>query len=170
MFQSLRANNQIYIFHKGPNPVLETGTVVNVTPPVPKYQIPPVYGQPQEMVVDLVVKVNGQDTNYRQLPANLDIADFGSGGIVLSVSREAMNAEVLSYKNKSIDAINSVDVHKGIIAGCNKILESLNPEFAERQAQQAEMNELRSQMAAMMEMLKGLSSGTVSVAKTKKEQ
>ena len=69
MFQSLRPNSQIFILHKDGRPVLETGSVVSVSMPMPKYQVPPLFGQPQEMVVDLVVKVNNQDITYQKLPA-----------------------------------------------------------------------------------------------------
>ena len=99
MFQSLRPNNQIYILRKD-KPSLEIGSVVSVSMPTPKYQMQPTFGQPQEMVVDIVAKVNNQDVTYQKIPATLDIADFGSGGIVLSDNREAMNAEVMSLKKK----------------------------------------------------------------------
>lgn len=156
MFQSLRAGSSIFILHKEGAPRLEMGTVVNVTPPMPKYTVPPVFGQPQEMVVDLMVKVNGQDLNYQKVPANSDIADFGFNGVVISDSRDAMNAEVVNLKNKSNEIIGSVDFHKGVIEGCNKILESLNPEYAERQAQQNDINSLKAQMQELMEMNKSL--------------
>lgn len=156
MFQSLRAGSSIYILHKSGAPSLERGTIVSVSAPVPKYQISPVFGQPQEMVVDLVVKVNNQDMNYQKVPASAEIADFGFNGVVISDSRDAMNAEVVNLKNKSIETINSVEFHKGVVEGCNKILETLNPEFAERQAQQNDINSLKAQMQELMEMNKSL--------------
>lgn len=158
MFQNLRTGNQVYILHKDGHPTIETGSVVSVSLPMPKYQVPPVFGQTQEMVVDVVVKVNNLDNTYQKLPATADIADFGSSGLVISTSREAMNAEVLSLKNKSIDAINSVDYHKGVIEGCDIILAGLNPEYAERQQQQAEINDLKTQMAELMRMNRDLMS------------
>lgn len=157
MFQSLRANNSVYILHKDRTPRLDIGSVVSVSMPTPKYSVPPVFGQPQEMVVDVVVKVDNTDVTYQKLPANLDIADFGNG-IVISTGREAMNAEVLSLKNRSIDTINSVEYHKDVITGCEKILAGLNPEYAERQHQQAEINDLKSQMAELMKLNKELMS------------
>jgi predicted RNase H-like nuclease (RuvC/YqgF family) len=145
MFQSLRPNNQIFILHKD-KAILEIGSVVSVSTPMPKYQVPPVFGQPQEMVVDLVVKVNNQDINYQKIPANLDLADFGSGNIVLSDNRNAMNSEIISLKQKSLNIINSIDQHKELIANYDKMLSGLNPEFAEKQQQQAEINELKMQV------------------------
>lgn len=155
MFQSLRPNNTVYILHKENRPTMETGSVVSVSIPTPKYQVPPMFGQQQEMVVDLIVKVNNQDITYQKIPASADIADFGTG-IVISDSREAMNAEVLSLKGKSIDTINSIDYHKGVIEGCDIILSGLNPEYAERQHQQTEIENLKTQVAELVRMNKDL--------------
>ena len=111
MFQSVRPNSQIYIFHKGDTTKLEIGYVINQPVARPKYQVPPTFGQAQDMVVDLNVKVNGQSVNFTNIPAQLDIADSTSNGenLVISDSKEAMNAEILSMKQKSIDIINSID-------------------------------------------------------------
>ncbi len=99
MFQSLRPNNQIFILHKDKS-LLEVGSVVSVSMPTPKYPVPQVFGQPQEMVVDVVAKVNNQDVTYQKLPANLDIADFGTNGIVVADNKLAMNSEIMSLKQK----------------------------------------------------------------------
>lgn len=157
MFQSLRPNNQVFILHKD-RAVLETGSVVSVSTPMPKYPVQPMFGQPQEMVVDIVVKVNNQDITYQKIPANLDIADFNNSNIVLSDNREAMNSEISSLKQKSIAIINSIDFHKEIISNCDKILSELNPEFAEKQQQQLEINSLKTQMGEMAKSITELMS------------
>lgn len=162
MFQSLRPNNQIFILHKDKS-LLEVGSVVSVSAPAPKYPVPQVFGQPQEMVVDVVVKVNNQDITYQKLPANLDIADFGNNGIVIADNKLAMNSEIMSLKQKSVNILNSIDFHQQVITSCDKMLSDLNPEFAEKQQQQAEINELKTQvndltkgMADLMQMNKDL--------------
>ena len=146
MFQSLRPNNQVFILHKD-RAILETGSVVSVSTPMPKYPVQPMFGQPQEMVVDIVVKVNNQD-----------IADFNNSNIVLSDNREAMNSEIASLKQKSIAIINSIDFHKEMISNCDKILSELNPEFAEKQQQQLEINSLKTQMGEMAKSITELMS------------
>jgi hypothetical protein len=151
MFQSVRPNSPIYVLHKGDNARLETGYVVNQPIPKPKYQIPHTFGQPQEMVVDLVVKLNDATVNYNSLPAQADISDSFSNGenIVISDSKDAMNAEIMSIKQKSLDIINSVDYHKSLIGQYDKLLSDFNPEVAEKQAQQKEIASLREQMDQM---------------------
>jgi len=112
----------------------------------------------QVMVVDIVVKVNNQDITYQKIPANLDIADFNNSNIVLSDNREAMNSEISSLKQKSIAIINSIDFHKEMISNCDKILSELNPEFAEKQQQQLEINSLKTQMGEMAKSITELMS------------
>ena len=165
MFQSVRPNSPIYILHKGDNARLETGYVVNQPIPKPKYPIPHNFGQPQEMIVDLIVKVNDNNVNYNSLPAQADISDSYSNGesITISDSRDAMNAEIVSAKQKSIDVINSVGYHKALIEQYDKLLSDFNPEVAEKQAQQQEMASMREKMDEMtrtmnllMQQMKGI--------------
>lgn len=151
MFQSVRPNSPIYVLHKGDNVRLETGYVVNQPIAKPKYQIPHNFVQPQEMIVDLVVKLNDATVNYNSLPAQADISDSFSNGenIVISDSRDAMNAEIMSIKQKSVDIINSIDYHKSLISQYDKLLSDFNPEMAEKQAQQQEIASLKEQMDKM---------------------
>ena len=151
MFQSLRTNSSVYIFHKGAEPFMEIGYVSSVSTPRPKYQVPPVFGQPQEMVVDIIVKIGDTTVNYNSLPAQSDVADSSSNGesIVISGSKDAMNAEILSLKHKSEEIITSIDFHKDFIKKCESILSELNPEFAEKQAQRVEIGELKQQVSNM---------------------
>lgn len=158
MFQSVRPNSQIYIFHKGDHPRLDVGFVVNQPVLRAKYPVPTTFGQPKDSVVDLNVKVGSQSFNYNNIPASLDIADLYADGenIVISDNREAMNAEILSLKQKSIDVIDSIDYHKGFIVACDDILSDLNPELAEKQAQRKEIDELKNQMSDISKVLSEL--------------
>lgn len=158
MFQSVRPNSQLYVLHKGDNLRLEIGVVSNTPIPKPKYAVPPTFGQPQEMVVDIIAKINGQSVNYNSLPSQADIADSSTNGELITVSdnKEAMNAELLGLKQKSLDIINSTDYHKQLIESCDKILSDLNPEFAEKQAQKEEIDNLKNQVNEMSTSIKEL--------------
>ena len=152
MFQNLRTNNQLFILHREENPFVEIGTVVSVSAPKPKYPVPSHIGaMPQmEMVVDVVVGINGQNTTFQNLPAGADIADFGqNGNIVISCSRDAMNSEVSAIRQKGLDELSRRNFHENVIAGCDKILTALNPEFAEKQRQEQEIATLKGQMSEM---------------------
>ena len=160
MFQTLRVNSPIYILHKEGAPYVETGSVVSVSNPMPKFPIPNNPMQPfgsAEMVVDVVANVNGQQMTFQKLSANKDIEDSLINKLTIATNRDAMNAEVSALKQRSIDHINSVDYHQGVILGCDKILETLNPEFGEKVRRDKEIADLRGQVTAMSEMLRELS-------------
>ena len=110
-----------------------------------------------EMVVDIVVNVGGQNTNLQGLPAGADIADFGqNGNIVVSCSRDAMNGELSTLRQKSVDILNSVEYHKGMIESCDKMLNALNPEFAAKQQQEQEIDMMKQQIATMTQNMNTL--------------
>ena len=104
-FQNLRNNHQIYILHKDASPTLELGKVTHVSVPVPKYGTNSMYN---DLVLDIAVEVDGKTTNFQKLPANSEIADFGNN-IVIAISKEAMNSEVTSMKQRSLDILNSIE-------------------------------------------------------------
>lgn len=164
MFSNLRPNSQIYILHKESTPYIEVGSVVSVSQPVPKFAVSN-FMAPQELVVDITVKINDNNVTLQKLPANLDIADQGSanGAIVITTSREAMNSEVDSLRQKSLGIINSIDYHKKIVQDCETLLQRLNPEFAEQRQQKQEIDTLKTQMSEMMTGMREL------MARLKKE-
>lgn len=148
MFQSARVNQTIYILYKEAAPRIEIGTITQVTQPVYKYPAP--YGTPQEQVVDIFANVGGAQRQFQQLPANKESANFVSGGTVfVTVSRDAMNAEISTLRNESVGIINRVEEERQKIVKYDEILMQLNPEVAEKQRQEQEIATLKGQMASM---------------------
>ena len=148
-FSNLRSGNQLYILHKDSVPTIEIGKVISIS------QVSPKYGNmySPEMIVDISANVNGQPTNFQKLPALGDIADFGNN-IVPSCNKDAMSSEVLSMKQRSVDLINSVELHQNIIKGCDEILTQLNPEIKEKQRQEEENKALRDELNQLKDMFK----------------
>ena len=157
MFSNLRSGSQIYILHKDATPYIEIGQVVSVSQPIPRYQANN-FMAPQELVVDVIVSVNGNNITLQKLPANLDVADQGTvnGSLFISTSRESMNIEISSLRQKSQDIINSIEYHKKVIQDCEVLLQRLNPEFAEQKQQKQEIDTLKTQMSEMMNSMKDL--------------
>ena len=147
-FQNLRVNNQFYILHKDGTPFVETGSVVGVSAPVPEAaQQPMMFGQPMRMVVDIT---------FQKIPAGADIADAnfpGGGNMVISGSRESMNAEVTAMRTRSQEILKSIDYHRTVVESCNRMMETLNPELAERQRQDAENKALRQEISELKAMM-----------------
>ena len=157
MFSNLRNNSQIFVLHRDNTPYVEIGQVVSVSQPRPKYQNNN-FIAPQEQVVDIVANVNGNNITLQSLPANLDVADQGTinGSLFITTSKDAMNSEINSMRQKSLSIINSIDHHKKVIQDCEILLQNLNPEFAEQKQQKQEIDILNSQMSEMMSGMKEL--------------
>ena len=152
MFQNLRASSQLYILHKDNNPYIEYGSVVSVSAPKPKYPAPSM-----EMVVDVTVNIGGQTTNLQGLPAGAEIADFGQqGNIVVSCSRDAMNNELATMRQKSNDVLGSVEYHRNVIAACDKMINALNPEIAAKRQQDEEIKSMKEQISFMAKNMRQL--------------
>lgn len=151
-FSTLRNSALIYIINKEGVPSVNIGTVTNVSAPVPKWGAPMAFGQPQEMVVDITLKVDDKQGQFTKVPANLDVWEYEQNGVktpyVLATSKEIVNAEINALRRQAESIINSVEHNKQVISACNDMLKQLNPEFADKQRQEEEIAELRNQLFA----------------------
>lgn len=151
MFQGLRSNSLFYILEKGDELSLKVGQVVSVSNPQPKYnQYNPstAFSQP-ETTVDVKVKVGEETMDFKQLPSNLSIANFGQNGMVVSESRDAMSAEVESMLRTSRGILDSVPYHEKVIHTCDVILRELNPQFAKEKEQEEKIGMLEIKMGSI---------------------
>jgi len=149
MFQSLRQNSLFYILEKGDKLNLKVGQVVNVSNPQPKYnqfQTTMPYNPQQEMVVDVKVKVGDETIDFKQIPANLAIANSENNSVVVSESKEAMSAEVEAMLRASNNILESIPYHQKVIANCDIILRELNPQFAKEKEQEEKIGALEERM------------------------
>lgn len=150
MFQSARVNQPIYILYKESVPRIEIGTITQVTQPVYKFPTAAPYGQMQEQVVDVFANVGGAQRQFQQLPSNKESANYVSNGnVFVTVSRDAMNAEIATLKNEAVGIINRVDEERQKIVKYDEILMQLNPEYAENQRREQEIATMKNQMATM---------------------
>lgn len=168
MFFNVRQGSQLYILHKGASPFVEVGTVDSVTSANNLY-----YPTLPTLPIDLTVRIGDKVMPFRQLPPNAESASVVSQSsgeeVCLACTKEAVNTEVQSLMQKSIDALNSVDYHKQRVEKCKTLLDQLNPEKV-REAQQAqEISDLRSQIAHMQKMIETMSSKMEPSTKSRKE-
>lgn len=149
MFQNLRQSSLFYVLDKSEKPVLRVGQVVSVSQPTPKYGTSYQNQFATEMVVDITVKIGDETREFKQVPSQLSIANFGQAGVVISESREAMNAEVESMMRTSKQVIDSVDYHKSVIESCEGILRDLNPQLAKEKEQEERINRMEDRLCNM---------------------
>lgn len=149
MFQGLRTNSLFYVLDKGENPNLKIGQVVSVSNPQTRY---PSYNngftpQPMETVVDVKVKINDDEVDFKQLPANGQIAN--DKNLVVSDNKEAMSAEVDAMLRQSKAILESVDYHERVVKSCEGMLLQLNPHIAKEKEQAEKISKLEGKVSGM---------------------
>ena len=149
MFQGLRTNSLFYVLDKGENPSLRIGQVVSVSNPQTRY---PSFNngfnpQPMETVVDVKVKINDEEVDFKQLPANGQIAN--DKNLVVSDSKDAMSSEVDAMLRQSKAILESVDYHKKVVDSCEGMLLQLNPQIAKEREQTEKISKLEGKVSGM---------------------
>lgn len=149
MFQGLRTNSLLYVLDKGENPNLRIGQVVSVSNPQTKY---PTFNngftpQPMETVVDVRVKLGDEEVDFKQLPANGQIAN--DKNLVVSDNKDAMSAEVDAMMRQSKAILESVDYNKRVVESCEGMLQQLNPQIAKDKEQTEKINKLEGKVSGI---------------------
>lgn len=170
-FNSIGNGNPFYVLRRGEKPLLEVGVVKSKSQPRAKFQTqtPNVMtGMQMQQVIDVVVTLNGKDETFMDIPINVEIAQRGND--TFSGSREAMLQAVDSMLQTSKKAIEQVPYHKSVIAESEKMLEVLNPTYAEnkqnarviqslqekQKAQEQQLADLKAQNSEMLAILRQL--------------
>ena len=149
MFQGLRTNSLFYVLDKGENPNLRIGQVVSVSNPQTKY---PTFNngftpQPMETVVDVKVKLGDEEVDFKQLPANGQIAN--DKNLVVSDNKDAMSAEVDAMLRQSKAILESVDYNNRVVESCEGMLQQLNPQIAKEKEQTEKISKLEGKVSGI---------------------
>ncbi len=153
-FNSLGNGNPFYVLRKGEKPILEVGVVKSKSQPRAKFptQTPNIMaGMQMQQVIDVVATINGKDETFSEIPVNVEIAARGND--TFSGSREAMLQAVDAMLQTSKKAIEQVSYHKAVVAESEKMLEVLNPRYAEEKKQARTICDLEKRQAATDEKL-----------------
>lgn len=174
MFSGLRQNSIIYVLEKkqgdGERLSLRIGQVLSVSNPQPKYQ--PNYhlgAQGMETTVDITVKFQDEQMEFKQLPSTAQIANCGD--LVLSESHDAIDAEVQAMYRTSKEIVESEAYHRQMMEDCIKIRSILNPQIAKEREQAEKITKLESKVSGMEDTLsdiKGMLSKALSVKSANK--
>ena len=148
-FNSLGNGNPFYILRKGEKPTLEVGVVKSKSQPRAKFQTqtPNVMtGMQMQQVIDIIATINGRDETFSEIPVNVEIAARGND--TFSGSREAMLQAVDAMLQTSKKSIEQIPYHKSVIAESEKMLEVLNPRYAEEKKQARTIKALEERQSA----------------------
>lgn len=174
MFSGLRQNSIIYVLEKkhgdGERLSMKIGQVLSVSNPQPKYQQNYQLGaQGMETTVDITVKFQDEQMEFKQLPSTAQIANCGD--LVLSESHDAIDAEVQAMYRTSKEIVESEAYHRQMMEDCIKIRSILNPQIAKEREQAEKITKLESKVSGMEDTLsdiKGMLSKALSVKSANK--
>lgn len=156
-FNALGENSPVYIVRKKPFEFL-TGKLKSKNAKQQNTYIPTV--QPQS--IDIVVTVNGSDEILPNIPLNIETVEYK--GSFYSVSTEGIQNAVANMMHTAKSNLDEHDYHKSVLAEGEKVMEQLNPQYAEgkRQARtiqelQDHQNEQDKKLDSILEMLQKIS-------------
>lgn len=143
-FNSLGNGAPFYILRQGEKPILDVGIVKSKSQPRAKFptQTPNLMqGMQMQQVIDVVATVDGKDETFHDVPLNVEIAQ--KGNVTFSGSREAMLQAVDGMLQSSKKAIEQVGYHNSVITESEKMMEVLNPQYAENKQQARTIKDLQ---------------------------
>jgi dsDNA-binding SOS-regulon protein len=153
-FQSLGQGSPFYILRQGEKPILEVGVVKQKSQARAKFptQTPNIMqGMQVQQVIDVVATINGKDETFSEVPINVEIAQRGN--VTFSGSREAMLQAVDAMLQTSKKALEQIPYHKSVISESEKMMEALNPQYAENKQQARTILDLQERADKQEKML-----------------
>lgn len=162
MFSNLSKGSVLYGLDTKEGVKIFTATVDMVTLPYPR-SAQNTFGQLPEMVVDIVVNVGGERREFKRVPANNAIADFGPNTLVLSDTKDSLVNYVKSLRQTSKNIVDSCPRHQELIPQYDKVLQELDPGLANENAVKElrdRVSTMQSQFAEVLALLKSENSKT----------
>jgi hypothetical protein len=153
-FQSLGQGSPFYILRQGEKPILEVGVVKQKSQARAKFptQTPNIMqGMQVQQVIDVIATINGKDETFSEIPINVEIAQRGN--VTFSGSREAMLQAVDAMLQTSKKALEQIPYHKSVISESEKMMEALNPQYAENKQQARTIQDLQERADKQEKML-----------------
>ena len=114
MFSNLTQGSILYGLETKDELKVFTAPITNVSLPRPLLT-QNTFGQVPVTVVDIVATVNGEKREFKQVPGNTTIANFGQDAFILADSKESLNSYIESMLQNSRNIVASVDKHKALI-------------------------------------------------------
>ena len=159
MFSSLSRGSILQGIDRSEGMKWFTGSIERVTPTVNNAQPFNNFGQFPSLSVDIVANVNGKQREFRGIPGNNSIADFGDESIILADNKDALYNYVKSLLKVSEDATNPdiIKKHEKWKKELKGVLTEMVPGLAntdEVKELKNEVSSLKSQLAEAISLLK----------------
>ena len=126
MFSNLAQGSILYGLETKDKVKVFTAPITSVSLPRPLFT-QNTFGQMPTSVVDITATVNGEKREFKQVPGNTTIANFGQDAFILADSKESLNSYIESMLQNSRNIVASVDKHKALISQYESAYKELNP-------------------------------------------
>ena len=157
MFYNLSAGSVIYVLNTKDGIKVSTGQVNSITAPRAKsatFNPMDIYNK--EFVVDIIATIDGEKREFKQVPSNTSIANFGEDSFSLADSREAAIAQLNTIIQNSTSVVESYELHKKRIEDGKKELLKINPSLAAEAQRDETINSLQKKVDVLTEQLSKL--------------
>lgn len=166
MFANLSQGNVLYGLETKGDFKVFAAPITKVSTPYPGY-INNNGVQTPTMVVDIVATINGENQEFKQVPSNISIADFGLNSYVLADNKDSLNVHINTMLNNSRKVLDNIEFHKELLTKYTRAYKELNPGNPTSSGDSAvqelrkEMNDIKGQFGELITLLKsGLNTKT----------
>ena len=156
MFLNLSKGNILYGLDRREKQKLFTASIESINPTYNSNN-PNMFGQLPELRMDIVAIINGEQREFKQVPANNAIADFGENSFVIADNKDSLYNYVNNLLKESQRIVETAPIHKANIPQYEDILSQLssnNNSNTEVKALKEEVTSLKEQLAEMLSLLK----------------
>lgn len=157
MFSNLSKGNVLYGLDRRDKIKVFTGSVEKVTPVYGTTQN--MFGQLPELRLDIIANVNGEQKEFKQVPSNSAIADFGDKTFIIADNKESLYNGIKELLKVSENIVKSAPYHESLIPqykdAMNQVMPGSITNTDEVKALKEEVGSLKTQLAEAIALLKG---------------
>lgn len=142
MFGTLRQGDTVLVLEQSDKLTLNTGEITELLPNyTPNYN-----GN-----INMKVKINGQEYEFKKVPWNQSVAK--NGKIIIGENKDVILKEVSALKENSEQILGNIDYYKQLIKDCDTILRKNDTYYNSTVKHDEEINDLKNQINDMSKAL-----------------
>ena len=156
MFSNLSKGNVLYGLDRRDKIKWFIASIEKVTPVYGKTQ-PNMFGQVPELRLDIIAVVNGEQREFKQVPSNNAIADFGDKSFIIADNKDSLYNYIKTLRQNSKAVVESAPYHESLIPQYDEVLNELMPgstNIDEVKELKNEVTSLKAQLAEAITLLK----------------
>ena len=117
------------------------------------------FGQLPELRLDIIANVNGEQKEFKQIPSNSAIADFGDKTFIIADNKESLYNGIKELLKVSENIVKSAPYHESLIPqykdAMNQVMPGSITNTDEVKALKEEVGSLKTQLVEAIALLKG---------------